>query len=459
MLTHPPVFPTQTSKILIARGTMNSFPPLAFRTGVLCCLLLVCSGCAFVSLKKEVAEIEQSYALSGRVVSDVSAGDLVVVLLYRDDDPGPSLHQATISLETGDFSTIVGEGTYFLAAFVDENQNLRHDAKEPFGFFGRPDPIAVGKKAYSGGNGGKENPNIRIRKGAIWPAILPESGDTQSMLVRSFARIGEIKSLSDALFSAENGQFGYWRPLSFLKQHGFGIFFLGPYRRDRIPVLFVHGAAGTPADWRAQIESIDREQFHPWVFFYPSGFRLDDIASGLSGLVKRLHEVHGFDTLIVVAHSMGGLVSRAMILKHAAAGEEDYIRTFVSVSTPWAGHRAAAAGVNHAPEAIPSWHDMVPGSPFIGNVLDNPLPSKTRHILFFSFRGDCSPFMANNDGAVELSSQLDYRVQKGAVKIFGFDEDHTGILTSPGFIEGLDTVLKEESKGAEPPLHWYGIVQ
>jgi hypothetical protein len=38
--------------------------------------------------------------------------------------------------------------------------------------------------------------------------------------------------------------------------------------------------------------------------------------------------------------------------------------------------------------------------------------------FFFGFKGDCSMFMANNDGSVELQSELDYRAQKEAAAIF-----------------------------------------
>lgn len=67
---------------------------------------------------------------------------------------------------------------------------------------------------------------------------------------------------------------------------------------------------------------------------------------------------------MVVAHSMGGLVARRFILKNINDHRQDYIRLFISISTPWGGHRMAEKGIDQAPSAIPSWHDMVPNSPF-----------------------------------------------------------------------------------------------
>ena len=49
--------------------------------------------------------------------------------------------------------------------------------------------------------------------------------------------------------------------------------------------------------------------------------------------------------------------------------------------------------------------------------------------------------MGNNDGAVELTSELDYRAQKEAQRIYGFDEDHVAILSSQIVIDHYNQVL------------------
>ena len=49
--------------------------------------------------------------------------------------------------------------------------------------------------------------------------------------------------------------------------------------------------------------------------------------------------------------------------------------------------------------------------------------------------------MQNNDGAVELSSELDYRAQSEAVRTIGFDEDHVGILSSQIVIDEYNQIL------------------
>jgi len=131
-----------------------------------------------------------------------------------------------------------------------------------------------------------------------------------------------------------------------------------------------------------------------------------------------------------VAHSMGGLVSRAFILKHLIDDGLGTVRVFVSISTPWGGVRMADKGLEHAPAAIPSWHDVATQSAFIDRLFDDALHPQVPHYLIFGYRGDCSMWMVNNDGTVEIASQLDLRAQEDAAAVWGLDEDHMSILTS-----------------------------
>jgi len=243
------------------------------------------------------------------------------------------------------------------------------------------------------------------------------------------------------MFAPQSGETGYWKPLTFLRDFGIGVYFIEAYDPDKIPILFVHGAVGTPAAWKTIVGHIDRRQYQPWFFSYPSGLRLDKLGRALNSIITILHAEHGFNTLYVTAHSMGGLVARSFILKKGYEDRQDYIKLFVSISTPWNGHRASKKGIEQAPAVVPSWYDMVPKSDFIQSIYMRKLPAGMKYYLFFSFRGNCSMMMENNDGTVELSSELDYRAQSDAVRIIGFDEDHTGILASQNVIDQYNRIL------------------
>jgi pimeloyl-ACP methyl ester carboxylesterase len=104
-----------------------------------------------------------------------------------------------------------------------------------------------------------------------------------------------------------------------------GLAFMGPYQRGKTPVLFVHGLWANPASWSRMIESLeadaalcDRYQF--WTFGYSTG---DPIPYSAALLRRDLDEVRrkfdsdssdaGFDRMVLVGHSMGGLLTKMMV--------------------------------------------------------------------------------------------------------------------------------------------------
>jgi pimeloyl-ACP methyl ester carboxylesterase len=336
----------------------------------------------------------------------------------------------------------VPKGSFILAAFEDQNNNLAYDKPEPAGYFGSPDLIVVSPEQLAlEGTKGIKDLIIQLNPSDEISSDFPTSLDGVTFIPKSFIKLGAIADLDDTVFDSENGDTGYWKPLTFLRNFGIGVYFIEPYDPDKIPVLFVHGATGTPRPWEAIVEQLDREKYQPWFFYYPSGLRLDRLGFALNNIVKALHQDYGFNTLYVTAHSMGGLVSRSFIL-NSYNDKQDYIKLFVSISTPWNGHRATAKGVEQAPAVVPSWYDMIPDSEFIQSLFIKELPPFTKYYLFFSFKGDCSFMMANNDGSVELSSELDPRAQADASRIFGYDEDHTAILASQNVINQYNLILE-----------------
>ena len=265
----------------------------------------------------------------------------------------------------------------------------------------------------------------------------------------------KVVDLADPRFKRENAEKGLWRPFDFVFDVGAGIYFLGEYNEDKIPVLFVHGVGGTPLDFQYLVEHLDQDRFQPWVYYYPSGARLKNIAQHLSQLVVRLRAQHKFDRLFVVAHSMGGLVSRAFILQHYDDTSKEYIPLFVSISTPWAGHKAAESGVKHAPAVVRSWYDVAPNSAFLKEIFytdaetrehPRPLPEHAAQHLLFGFKRDTMLPGVSGDGVITLASQLRPEAQEDADHIYGFDHTHTGILQSPEVSELLNVILDRASR-------------
>ena len=402
---------------------------------------ILIAGCAFQELKNDLAEYEESFALVGKIITPATDQGKVIVVLFSESDGKQIPIRYVFPENTGNFSFLVGPGTYYLAAFEDLNENLDHDPGELAGRFGTPIRVVLPEpNAGEQADRSLQNLDIRLRPATEFDDGL-DMADQLAIEQMPVFKLGVITTLDDPAFDQANGSTGYWKPLTFIKQFGFGIYFLEPYDPARIPVIFVHGATGTPAGWQNMADCLDKSRYQSWFYYYPSGIRLDVAANALQGLIQALHDKHHFNRLYITAHSMGGLVSRAAILANRNHGGTANINRFVSLSTPWGGVRMAQKGAEKAPTAIPSWHDVAPESEFIQKLYSQTLSPDVAFYLFFSHKGNCSLFMENNDGTVELDSELDYRAQADAVRIYGFNEDHGSILSSRKTIECYRAVL------------------
>lgn len=86
---------------------------------------------------------------------------------------------------------------------------------------------------------------------------------------------------------------------------------------------------------------------------------------------------------------------------------------------------------------MPNWLDVSPDSAFIARIYEDSLIDKVDFYLLFGVRGKSSMMMGNNDGTVEISSEIDYRAQADAAGFYGFDEDHMSILDSDRVIKQI----------------------
>jgi pimeloyl-ACP methyl ester carboxylesterase len=94
---------------------------------------------------------------------------------------------------------------------------------------------------------------------------------------------------------------------------------LQPYDPARTPVIFVHGLQETPASWTPMIDSLRndpwiREHYQFWVYSYPSGYPYPYSAAlfrqDLDG-IDRAFPNH--KRVVLIGHSMGGMICRLMI--------------------------------------------------------------------------------------------------------------------------------------------------
>ncbi len=104
-----------------------------------------------------------------------------------------------------------------------------------------------------------------------------------------------------------------------------GLYMTRPYDPGKIPVVFVHGLVSSPRAWAQTINELqntpelsDRYQF--WVFLYPTGLPIPTSAARFRAALTQAREAvdpthrdSALDHMVLVGHSMGGLLSKMMV--------------------------------------------------------------------------------------------------------------------------------------------------
>lgn len=94
---------------------------------------------------------------------------------------------------------------------------------------------------------------------------------------------------------------------------------LQPYDPEKIPVLLIHGLGDSQATWAPMIESLRgdatiRKNYQFWFFSYPTGYPYPLMASVLREQLKAMKATYpDHKKMVVVGHSMGGMIARSLI--------------------------------------------------------------------------------------------------------------------------------------------------
>jgi len=395
------------------------------------------NGCDLLSIKEQQEKVAKFCQIKGTVVAEQPTNGLIVALIryktssFKDNDNWALVDHYVLE-KAGQWAFYASPGTYFLTAFQDINNNKIFERNEP------AIPFDSKKKFNCGSGEHKTGINLVIPHDGRIPGNAPvdisklqarsKSEQLNASLGQALA-IGEVINLDDQRFSRENASKGLWKPFDFIWESKPGVYFLQPYDENKIPVLFVHGITGTPIEFSFLIKNLDHSRFQPWVAYYPSGSQLINIATILNRTIIQLKAQHHFKKIFLVAHSMGGLISRSMILENSKTFQDQLYASFISISTPWNGHSAAQIA-KYAPAAAYSWLDMTPGSEFLtqlfyaeNNIRPIHLPPHMPHSLIFTYLHSES-----DDGTISIESQLRAEAQEDASHLYGFLQSHNGIL-------------------------------
>lgn len=383
-----------------------------------------------MEIREQAQRADHLATMHGRVEKRTTQHGVVNVALYRPLDHGFSVVRRVELSAVGDYTLNVEPGAYVLGAFVDVDHDGIYDDGEHATYAGAP---------------ARPAPVIELRAGArveadpltiTGPIAQLENVEVHDGLNRAQRNTGRIASLDEAMFSDTSARMGLWRPVDFVEQFGGGLMLLQPYQPGKTPIVFIHGISGSARSFEHVIAALDKDRFQPWVLQYPSGVRLDVVSDYLRSALDELQRRYEFARVVIVAHSMGGLMTRSFMMKHAEARSRYAIALGVTINSPILGMKSAASGVEHSPVVVPVWRDMASDSEYVQRVNAWRWPASVPYHLFFSYLpGEAS------DGVVPLTSQLSLPLQAEAVRIHGFQAEHTGVLADSDFITRLLAIV------------------
>lgn len=104
-----------------------------------------------------------------------------------------------------------------------------------------------------------------------------------------------------------------------------GLLFAEPYDSKKIPVIFVHGLMSSPHAWLQVANELNadpefRKRYQVWWYFYPTGSPIAANALGFrEALADAAKRYRLRDNIVVVGHSMGGILSRMQVTNSGRA--------------------------------------------------------------------------------------------------------------------------------------------
>jgi pimeloyl-ACP methyl ester carboxylesterase len=439
-------------KLIKLNSLKIGIPSVSQRMSIfLVILCFILASCSLIKVKEEEKRSLESTVVIGRVSVQIPGNWPIIVAACSMSDEKEIAHYSVLH-DSGEYELMVDQGKYYVFAYQDKNSNLIYEEGEPAGQYGDPKMVsaAAGIVYDIDIKIPEEGRNIVVPYGTKISSVKPQKLHSR--------QAGDITDLDDERFSEEYGIKGFWESLSFYKQFGGNIYFLEEYDPEKIPVLFIHGATGTPKGWEYLVDNIDRTRFQPWFFYYPTGARINSMSYLLLWKLSNLQTKYHFNKLYITAHSMGGLIARSFLINYGK--QFPYVKLFISLATPWGGDRMAEYGVQQSPAVIPSWIDMQPEGDFIKSLYRIKMPEHVSFYMFYGHKGSRNPFFSNNDGTIALASLLDLRAQSEAKMNYAFNEDHLSIIFSKEVLAQYNTILNEfDEKQSTSPHQTGGYIK
>lgn len=389
---------------------------------------LLIPGCAYFNIEprdniregldsaqeKRGGPVYNSCVILGEVESASEIAHPILIIAESLSKPEEELTNYVILKKPGPFMLYVPEGQYRIYAVSDFNDDSVFQNNEISGVYSRGKEISIESGDVIGDI--SFHAQAQYLKGAALRRELEIRDDYSTVTYQG--ENGKVVNIYDEAFSLQNASVGYWSPTRFMRAFGANIYFLEEYDANKIPVLFVHGAEGSPQTWVYFLIRLDRDRYQPWFYYYPSGIRLS-LASKL--LYKNLIELckhYRFDTMCITAHSSGGLVTQSLLTRYDLQEADNLAILYITLATPWTGFVSADMSLKFSYKKLPVWLDVASKSPFLKRTLRAELPPNVSHYIFYG-----------KQDTVSEGSALDERVYAGTKGKYGFGYDHNSILS------------------------------
>ncbi len=381
---------------------------------------------------------ENCYLLIGKLSFDRDPRGPVLIVAVTDKFKDREIAVKTIMQTPLDYyQAYLPEGRYELYFFADLNGDGYFDADEVVARTPENQTVLVSKAAVKDG--------LTVMGPAFSTNLAKPTRIDLAIHVQVKQHSYVYESLDDDFFDPRYGQLGLYDVKTFMAHTQQYIFSFEELNENKTHIVFVHGVGGTPRDFKHLVEGLDRKHYQPWFYFYPSGMPLRKLGSNLADIIKHSTNTNRGYTkkqrLIIVAHSMGGLVSLSALNDLCRDGVPDYIKGYISFNSPYGGVDSAAAGLKYAPAVVPAWRDVATGSPFLMWLYSGNAVKEVPFYLFFGYKNGES-----GDGTITLQSQLARKVHLAAHKTYGFNASHVGILNDEEVRQVFREVL-ESLKG------------
>lgn len=402
--------------------------------------ILFLGACGILDLNQDLDELEDNYGFfKGQVTGGTGNADVVVALMNAQTGEVASVR--TVSHGEPVYA-LLPRDKYHTVAFEDSNGDFAYQQGEAAAYVEKPtiswfadldidDRVDIQSLPVQ---------TIELSMQTVLPGSLDLSLEALLANSKTADNFLRVVTWEDPNFSPENKALGMWQPQAFIKKLGFGLYVLEDFDPAKKHIVAVHGIDDTPRVFRELADAIP-DDYQLLMFHYPSSSSLEYTSYVLSEAIDEVVQRFDIAQIDILAHSMGGLVSKGLIYQ-ASPDVRERMRLFISIASPFGGHAAASYGVKWAPVVAPVWWGMAPDSHYLKTISSLDLSKGPKHHLFYTYSHERGGKRQEDDTAVTVESQLTESARSNATAIYPMADNHVGVMSNECTLRMVPAILE-----------------